>query len=106
MIGAGAGGVGATILILLLLVLLGYFKVPHLMENITKWQFARVARQVQLQNQRVINTKVAIDSMNNAQDESFRGKVKSSGGNYRNRSPNLINTGQPRSPRIFAPAVR
>lgn len=60
LVGAGLGGASVAGLLLLLLILMSSFKIPHLMENITTYQFARVFQQAARQDDRTFGAKIAV----------------------------------------------
>lgn len=64
LMGAGVGLGGLSIVAVLLLLFMSAYKVPHLMENITTYQFARVFQRAATQNDRVVKTKIALAASN------------------------------------------
>lgn len=68
----GIGGAGIATFILVLLIMLSALKIPHLVENITEYQFARVFQQTAARNERITTAKLAIDSA----DDGVYSKLK------------------------------
>lgn len=58
-VGAGIGGSALATLIIILFIMISAFKIPHLVENITTYQFARIFQRMQAQNERSISAKIA-----------------------------------------------
>ncbi|CAN5427294.1 hypothetical protein BH09PAT4_BH09PAT4_03280 [soil metagenome] len=65
-IAAAFGGGGLGMLVLLLVLLVGTLKIPHLAENITAYQFARVTQQMSRNTSRVLSDKISVDSAKKA----------------------------------------
>lgn len=77
-IGGSIFGGGSLIGIFILsIVLLGSLKIPHLMENITAYQFARVTSHMSRSMTRVTATKIVVDSADNSTYTRFKNKYYS-----------------------------
>lgn len=95
-VAAAFGGGGLGVLVLLLLLLVGTFKIPHLAENITAYQFARVTQQMSRNTTRIVSEKISISSANKAiydkleQRYATIGKVKEAWSKLDKFRPNKV----------------
>ena len=72
LVGAGVGMGGILGLVIMLLILMFALKIPHLMENITTYQFARVFQRANVQNDRTIRTHIAVAAANKIQYDQLK----------------------------------
>jgi hypothetical protein len=72
---AGAlAGVGVLPILALLLFLLGALKIPHFVENVAAWRFAKVTNQYRKSMNNVMGEKNAIDSLDDAARDQAKAK--------------------------------
>ena len=65
-IAGSLAGIGVLPLLALLIFLMGALKIPHFVENVAAWRFAKLTRQYRASVQNVIGEKNAIDSLDDA----------------------------------------
>ncbi len=79
-IGVGIAGSGIVTIILIIFFMMAALKVPHLAENITTYQFARVTRQMTQNTNRIVAEKAGIDSAEKSVFQRLKSKYTSGGG--------------------------
>jgi hypothetical protein len=77
-IAGSLAGIGVLPLLALLMFLLGALKIPHFVENVAAWRFAKVTNQYRKTMNNVISEKNAIDSL----DDAARDQAKAKYGKY------------------------
>lgn len=77
-IAGSLAGVGILPILALIIFMLGALKIPHFVENVAAWRFAKLTRQYRTSMQNVMGEKNAIDSL----DDADRAKATAKYGKY------------------------
>lgn len=73
LIAGSLAGVGLLPILALLLFIAGSLKLPHFMENVAAWRFAKITRQYRKNIQNISGEKAALDSLDDQGKERARG---------------------------------